>query len=64
MNNVQKTSEMVAVVRCKDCKYGEPETNASGYDMTMCTNTNNPLGFDGWLMPPDWYCADGKRKGE
>lgn len=51
------------LVRCGECKYGVHETNAVGDDMVMCENVYNPVGVDNWLMPPEWYCADGERKG-
>jgi len=50
------------LVMCKHCKYGEPDTNGLGEDMVMCTNSQNPIGFGGWLMPPEWYCADGEEE--
>ena len=62
MQNVEHTGDMVAVVRCRDCKYGYPETNGNGEDMVMCTNAGNPIGFENWFMPSDWYCADGERR--
>ena len=54
--------DAVPVVRCKDCKYGEPETNGFGEDMVMCQNKQNPIGYEDWLMPPEFYCADGERR--
>ena len=50
------------VVRCRDCKYGEPETNGRGEDMVMCQNKLNPIGYEDWLMPPEFFCADGERR--
>ena len=47
-----------AVVRCKDCKYGELTKNAKGEDMVDCSNE------DKWLKYPDWFCADGERKSD
>lgn len=52
---------VINVVCCKDCKYGEEDTNSNGEDMVMCTNKLNPMGFENWLMPPEFYCADGER---
>jgi hypothetical protein len=54
--------DMVHVVRCRDCKFGEPETNGRGDDMVMCQNKQNPIGDGDWLMPPEFYCADGERR--
>lgn len=42
--------EQEAVVRCKDCKNGEP--GACGYG----------IDCDGFWHDDDWYCADGVRK--
>lgn len=55
--------DAVPVIRCRDCKYGEPETNGFGEDMVMCQNKQNPIGYEDWLMPPEFYCADGERRG-
>ena len=62
MNNVEYTSDRVNVVRCRDCKYGEFDANSEGEDMVLCNNKHNPVGFDCWLMPPEWFCADGERR--
>ena len=40
----------VQVVRCKDCKNGEP--GACGYG----------IDCDGVWHDDDWFCADGERK--
>ena len=45
------------VVRCKECKYGEPTKNALGEQMVRCEGE-----FTDWLRYPDWYCADGEKK--
>lgn len=54
--------DAVPVVRCRDCKYGESETNGRGEDMVMCQNKLNPIGYEDWLMPPEFFCADGERR--
>lgn len=45
--------ELVEVVRCKDCKYRDPEDHKCdcGHDIK-------------WQLPrgDKWFCADGKRK--
>ena len=64
MTNIEYTSDRVSVVRCKDCKYGEPDTNGCGEDMVMCQYKLNPVGNEYWLMPPEWFCADGERRDE
>ena len=50
-----KKPEMVEVVRCKDCKYGE-KANA----VYLCGKSR---GF-GIAHEPKWFCADGKRKSD
>ena len=55
-------ADVVRVVRCKDCRYGEPEENTSHEAMVMCQNKQNPVGYDDWIVAPDWYCADGERR--
>lgn len=54
--------DAVPVVQCKDCKYGEPDTNGCGEEMVMCQNKLNPIGDGDWLMPPEFFCADGERR--
>jgi hypothetical protein len=45
--------EQEAVVRCKDCKYGEP------WGVLIGCGTSKGFGI---THKPDWYCADGERK--
>ena len=45
--------EQQQIIRCKDCKYGEPWGVLIG-----CGTTK---GF-GITHNPDWFCADGERK--
>ena len=53
--------DAVPVVRCRDCKYGEPTKNARGEAVIKCEEIC-------WLcrlprlMEPDWFCADGERR--
>ena len=44
------TIDAVPVVRCKDCKHGEP--GACGYGVDC----------DGVWHDADWFCADGERR--
>lgn len=47
-----------AVVRCKDCKHGEPCNDGEIY-------CENDIGtFETAVHKPDWFCADGVRKDE
>ena len=48
-----KKTNMVKVVRCKDCKHGE-KWNA----VYACGKSR---GF-GTTHKPDWFCADGERE--
>ena len=41
------------LVRCKDCKYGEP--------WGVLIGCGTAKGF-GITHKPDWFCADGERK--
>ena len=45
--------DMVAVVRCKDCEYGE--------DWGALIACGKARGF-GLTHDKDWFCADGERK--
>jgi len=54
--------ERDAIVRCKDCRYGEPVKNGAGDDCIQCNSDD--LWLDGSVNFPDWFCADGKRKND
>lgn len=49
----EPTADVVPVVRCKDCKYRDPEDQKCdcGHDIL-------------WQLPRDayWFCADGERR--
>lgn len=62
MENVVYASDRVDVVRCGECRWGEPGTNGRGEDMVMCQNKQNPIGYEDWLMSPEFFCADGERR--
>jgi hypothetical protein len=53
--------DYVKVVRCRDCKHGEPTHNARGEAVIKCEEIC-------WLcrlprlMEPDWFCANGERR--
>ena len=47
-------TDMVEVVRCKDCIFGE-QIN----DRYICTNAGHCQSKSN---KPDWFCADGKQK--
>ena len=58
---MNKKVDMVEVVRCKDCRWGEPTKNAYGEDRIICGNDDTYI--DRYItVPADWYCADGERK--
>ena len=48
MDNVTYTSDLVAVVRCKDCMWHDP-------DFATCALTSK-------LVDDDFYCGDGERE--
>lgn len=55
-------STAVSVVRCKDCKWhGYYCTEAT--DGTALYTCHHPCAND-VPRPADWFCADGKRKGQ
>lgn len=44
------------LIRCKDCKHGEPCNEGDVY-------CNNDIGtFESPVHKPDWFCADGERR--
>ena len=66
MVNVFRTSDMVNVVRCKDCKHRIVNDNVGkkGYMRikAMCELDNGDIFALGRNADdPDWFCADGER---
>lgn len=56
MNNVSE----IELVRCKNCRWGEPTKNAYGEDRIICGNDDTYI--DRYItVPADWYCADGEK---
>ena len=55
---LKKEREAEAVVRCKDCKYGQYCTD--GETTYQCFKWNS--GEFGVLHEQDWFCADGERR--
>lgn len=56
--DAQPTVDAISVVRCKDCKYGEPIYDLIGLaqdDFVYCKNTR-------CICKLNWFCADGERK--
>ena len=56
--------DMVHVVRCKDCRWGEWTKNCRGEDVVICNNTWSPISETCGIVKPNWYCADGERRDE
>ena len=54
LNNAQ-TIDAVPVVRCKDCKYGDYDSEPD--DAMVCTRTN-----DGYWRHGDDFCSYGRKK--
>ena len=50
------------LVFCEHCKHSISawENGKGGY---CCTNHDGPID-ENCLIPPDWFCADGERRGE
>ena len=61
MENIERTSDFMNVVRCKDCANGTPTKNACGEAVIKCYTICELCGIP-QLMEPDWYCADGERR--
>ena len=63
MKNVTKTSDMVAVVRCRDCKYAHLTYDG---ECKYCDIISGMMDEDSHIealyLPGDWYCADGERR--
>lgn len=49
-----------AVVRCKNCRWGDRSRNGKGEEMILCYNGDTGIE-DGFLHEPDWFCAEGER---
>ena len=45
------------LIRCKDCRHGEPVTDEDGEKHVFCMRENNHRRRN-----PEWFCADGERK--
>lgn len=55
------TVDAVPVVRCKDCKHGQPMIYR--HTETPCIMCSHLLsGFYARLFNPNWFCADGERR--
>lgn len=55
-----KMDDVVKVVFCKDCKFGEACKNGRGEHGIMCYNSQS--ANKDWVHEPDWFCADGEHK--
>lgn len=51
MQNIERTSDMVAVVRCRDCKYWKDQSGTPKWLPCVEIQTSGM-----------WFCADGKRR--
>ena len=54
-------SDRVRVVRCRDCRFWEPENAEEGDSYGRCRNDYAPCQNKQTDM--NWYCADGEREG-
>ena len=52
---VQKTSDMVYITRCRDCKYCDVGVTEDGSDIFY-----KCLGIRYGGVLPDWYCEHGE----
>lgn len=48
----ENVPDLVAVVRCKDCKHKEKDGISEGFHY---------CDLNGLQVTDDWFCADGKR---
>ena len=55
----QKADDVVKVVRCKDCEYGEADYGANG---NIITPFQYHCEYEDTWNRPDHYCGYGKRK--
>ena len=51
-----ENGKLVWIVRCKDCKHGEPCNDGEIY----CKKDVGTI--ETAVHKPDWFCADGERK--
>lgn len=58
MTNVEYTSDRVAVVHCRDCRYCRPLKTTPGF---FCERLEKNL-YAPHYKDSAWYCADGKRR--
>ena len=56
---IKPLADVEAVVRCKDCKYGQKCTNGKTTYQCFKWNSNE----FGALHKQDWFCADGVKYG-
>ena len=57
------TIDAVPVVRCKDCKHGQPMIYThTERPCIMCSHLGS--GFFARVFNPNWFCADGERRSE
>ena len=57
------TVDVVPVVRCKDCKHGQPMVYThTERPCIMCSHLGS--GFFARVFNPKWFCADGERGGD
>lgn len=60
MENLERTGDRVAVVRCRDCKHCRPLSITSGF---YCGALDMDF-YDPHYDSAVWYCADGERRAE
>ena len=63
MRNIEHTGDMVAVVRCHQCKHRAELTKCSVEWPDFRCPLRDPEGYiDDRIFDRDWYCADGERR--
>ncbi len=55
-----RITPLPVVVRCKDCKHGEPCKNGLGEDAIECFDSD--ICLEVRCRRPNWFCANGELK--
>ena len=58
--NIEILKDEQQIVRCKDCKHGEPCKNGLDEDAIECFDTD--ICLEVRCRRPNWYCANGELK--
>ena len=62
MTNLVKTSDMVSVVRCPDCKYYHFGNSTRQDSIVVWCDKCNRIDVLLKSVADNWFCADGERR--